>query len=139
MGGRLVDTAFLGRCPASIKSRQTSPTGDERQNKSKSGPSPADSLNESQLAARSGTSPPRRTSPTTPMRTASLDAVTSTPHAGVIAVRGHVGAAAGLATMHKARTRYREVRDEGGCGDGRSCGNGWNDAGEGPRAASGDK
>src|SRR3954453_10776919 len=75
MGGRLVDTAFLGRCPASIKSRQTSPTGDERQNKSKSGPSPADSLNESQLAARSGTSPPRRTSPTSPMRTASLDAL----------------------------------------------------------------
>src|SRR4051812_9310809 len=34
-------------------------------------PSPADSLNESQLAARSGTSPPRRTSPTSPMRTAS--------------------------------------------------------------------
>src|SRR3954452_19867780 len=34
-----------------IKSRQTSPTGDERQNKWKSGPCPADSLNESQLAA----------------------------------------------------------------------------------------
>src|SRR3954469_20097130 len=32
----------------------------------KSGPSPADSLNESQLAARTGTSPPRRTSPTSP-------------------------------------------------------------------------
>src|SRR3954468_5955397 len=38
-------------------------------------PSPADSLNESQLAARSGTSPPRRTSPTSPMRTASLVAI----------------------------------------------------------------
>src|SRR3954447_14417426 len=37
-------------------------------------PSPADSLKESQLAARSGTSPSRRTSPTSPMRTASLDA-----------------------------------------------------------------
>jgi len=37
-------------------------------------PSPADSLNESQLAARSGPSPPRRTSPTSPIRTASLDA-----------------------------------------------------------------
>src|SRR5829696_5219106 len=38
-GGRLVDTACSRRCHASIKSRQTSPTGDERQNKSKSGPS----------------------------------------------------------------------------------------------------
>src|SRR3954463_8564371 len=72
--GRLVDTACSRRYHASIKSRQTSPTGDERQNKRKSGPSPADSLNESQLAARSGTSPPRRTSPTSPMRTASFDA-----------------------------------------------------------------
>ena len=35
-------------------------------------PSPADSLNESQLAARSGPSPSRRTSPTSRMRTASL-------------------------------------------------------------------
>src|ERR671921_2207695 len=38
-------------------------------------PSPADSLKESQLAARSGPSPPRRTSPTGGMRTASLEAV----------------------------------------------------------------
>src|SRR5918992_1678923 len=38
-------------------------------------PSPADSLKESQLAARSGPSPPRRTSPTAGMRTASLQAV----------------------------------------------------------------
>src|SRR5215207_7464797 len=37
-GGRLVDTACSRRCHASIKSRQTSPTGDERQNKRKSGP-----------------------------------------------------------------------------------------------------
>src|SRR3954452_21541876 len=72
---RLVDTACSRRYHASIKSRQTSPTGDERQNKRKSGPSPADSLNESQLAARSGTSPPRRTSPTSPMKTASLVAI----------------------------------------------------------------
>src|SRR4051794_38046495 len=52
--GRLVDvadTACWRRRHASIKSRQTSPTGDERQNKSKSGPSPADRLKESQLAA----------------------------------------------------------------------------------------
>src|ERR687892_2678026 len=35
-------------------------------------PSPADSLKESQLAARSGPSPPRRTSPTRGIRTASL-------------------------------------------------------------------
>src|SRR5215208_3223320 len=32
-GGRLADTACWRRCHASIKSRQTSPTGDERQNK----------------------------------------------------------------------------------------------------------
>src|ERR687895_1611383 len=38
-------------------------------------PSPADSLKESQLAARSGPSPPRRTSPTRGMRTASLNAI----------------------------------------------------------------
>src|SRR5215203_3276044 len=38
-GGRLADTACWRRRHASIKSRQTSPTGDERQNKSKSGPS----------------------------------------------------------------------------------------------------
>src|SRR5215207_7776519 len=50
-GGRLADTACWRRCHASIKSRQTSPTGDERQNTRKSGPSPADSLKESQLAA----------------------------------------------------------------------------------------
>src|SRR4051794_14165398 len=62
--GRLVDTACSRRYHASIKSRQTSPTGDERQNKRKSSPSPADSLNESQLAARSGPSPRRRTTPT---------------------------------------------------------------------------
>src|ERR671916_425887 len=36
-GGRLVDTACWRRCHASIKSRQTSPTGDERHNKRKSG------------------------------------------------------------------------------------------------------
>src|SRR3954463_10281192 len=53
--GRLVDTACSRRYHASIKSRQTSSTGDERQNKRKSGPSPADSLNESQLAAPVGT------------------------------------------------------------------------------------
>src|SRR3954452_573700 len=84
--GRLVDTACSRRYHASIKSRQTSPTGDERQNKRKSGPSPADSLNESQLAARSGTSPPRRTSPTSPMRTASLIAIA--PFDGVLRRRG---------------------------------------------------
>src|SRR3954467_5815590 len=36
--GHLADTACWRRCHASIKSRQTSPTGDERQNKRKSGP-----------------------------------------------------------------------------------------------------
>src|SRR4051794_13115866 len=38
--GHPADTACWRRCHASIKSRQTSPTGDERQNKRKSGPSP---------------------------------------------------------------------------------------------------
>src|SRR3954465_11020451 len=38
-------------------------------------PSPADTLKESQLAARSGPSPPRRTSPTTRIQTASLNAI----------------------------------------------------------------
>src|SRR5215218_2681390 len=38
-------------------------------------PSPADSLKESQLAARSGPSPSRRTSPTSQIRTASLEAI----------------------------------------------------------------
>src|SRR5215216_1590977 len=37
-------------------------------------PSPADSLKESQLAARSGPSPARRTSPTDGIKTASLEA-----------------------------------------------------------------
>src|SRR3954470_22307352 len=37
--GHLADTACWRRCHASIKSRQTSPTGDERQNKRKSRPS----------------------------------------------------------------------------------------------------
>ena len=49
--GRLADTACLGRCHAPFKSRRTSPTGDERHNKRKSGPARADSLKESQLAA----------------------------------------------------------------------------------------
>src|SRR3954449_11364974 len=74
-----------------IKSRQTSPTGDERQNKTRSGPCPADSLNESQLAARSGPSPPRRTSPTSRITTASLDATAVLefgPHAIAGVVRG---------------------------------------------------
>src|ERR687897_1462346 len=45
-------------------------------------PSPADSLNESQLAARSGPSPPRRTSPTTRIETASLDGAALLPPVG---------------------------------------------------------
>ena len=75
--GRPADRACWGRCHAPIKSRRASPTGDERHNKRKSGP-PADSLKESQLAARPGPSPPRRTSPTTRIRTASLDAIAAT-------------------------------------------------------------
>jgi hypothetical protein len=71
--GRPADRACWGRCHAPIKSRRTSPTGDERHNKRRSGPR-ADSLKESQLAARSGPSPPRRTSPR-PIETASLEAM----------------------------------------------------------------
>src|SRR4029450_852374 len=41
------------------------------------------------------------------------------------------------ATSAEARTRYREVPDEGDCGDGRGCGNGWDDAGGAARAAGG--
>ena len=48
--GRSADRACWGRCHAPIRSRRTSPTGDERHNKRKSG-QPADSLKESQLAA----------------------------------------------------------------------------------------
>ena len=51
MSGPPADTACWGRCHAPIKSRRTSPTGDERHNKRKSGPTRADSLKESQLAA----------------------------------------------------------------------------------------
>src|SRR5215203_3606740 len=43
----------------------------------------ADSLKESQLAARSGPSPPRRTSPTTRITTASLEATLGGGGAGV--------------------------------------------------------
>ena len=73
--GRLADTACWRHCHASIKSRQTSPTGDERQNKRKSGPSPADSLKESQLAA--GRDPLHRVGRhrRAGIRTASLQAV----------------------------------------------------------------
>ena len=72
--GHPADTACLGRCHAPIKSRRASPTGDERHNKRKSG-HPADSLKESQLAARSGPSPRCRTSPTAQIETASLEAL----------------------------------------------------------------
>src|SRR5215213_1130830 len=51
-------------------------------------PSPADSLKESQLAARSGPSPPRRTPPTEGMRTASLIA-TATPRELPPTARAH--------------------------------------------------
>src|SRR4051812_39981786 len=68
---------LLEAVPRIYQVTPTSPTGDERQNKRKSGPAPADSLKESQLAARSGPSPPRRTSPTTRIQTASLNATAS--------------------------------------------------------------
>ena len=75
--GRLADTACWRHCHASIKSRQRSPTGDERHNTSKSGPSrPTASMRVS--------SPPGRDHRLRvgrhrhqAMRTASLDAVAS--------------------------------------------------------------
>ena len=72
-GGHPADTACWGRCHAPIKSRRTSPTGDERHNKRKSG-HPGRQPQRSQLAARSGPSPRRRTSPTRRIQTASLKA-----------------------------------------------------------------
>src|ERR1700751_5106836 len=42
---------------------------------------------------------------------------------------------AGSAVGERARTRNREVPDEGDCGDGRGCGNGRDDAGGAARAA----
>jgi hypothetical protein len=77
MSGRPADTACWGRCHAPIKSRQTSPTGDERHSESWSGPT-ADSLKQSQLAAGQGAFTSRRTSPTKRIETASLIAVVST-------------------------------------------------------------
>src|SRR5215212_1120425 len=49
--GQLADTACWRRCHASIKSRQTSPSATSDTTERKSGPSPADSLKVSQLAA----------------------------------------------------------------------------------------
>jgi hypothetical protein len=61
--GHLADTACSRRCHASIKSRQTSPTGDERQNKG-SQAQPGRQPQRQSARRRSGPSPPRRTSPT---------------------------------------------------------------------------
>jgi hypothetical protein len=61
--GRPADTACLGRCHAPIRSRRTSRPATSDTTKG-SQATPADSLKESQLAARSGPSPRRRTSPT---------------------------------------------------------------------------
>ena len=72
--GRLADTACWRRCHASIKSRQTSPTGDERQNKSRSDRRSGRQPQRESARRRSGPSPPRRTSPTTRITTASLKA-----------------------------------------------------------------
>src|SRR4051795_9375554 len=63
LGGPPADTACLGRCHAPIKSRRTSPTGDERHSERQSG-HPADSVKASQLAAgRSLPSSPDVTAP----------------------------------------------------------------------------
>jgi len=64
---------LLGALPRSYQVTPDIPTGDERHSKRKSDRT-VDSLKESQLAARSGPSPQRRTSPTTRIQTASLKA-----------------------------------------------------------------
>jgi hypothetical protein len=77
-GGRLVDTACWRRCHASIKSRQTSPTGDERQTNG-SQATPGRQPQRESARRRPGPSPPRRTSPTTRIKTASLKAAEPAP------------------------------------------------------------
>src|SRR4051795_932028 len=72
--GRLADTACWRRCHASIKSRQASPIGDERQNKSRSDRRSGRQPQRESARRRSGPSPARRTSPTTRITTASLNA-----------------------------------------------------------------
>src|SRR4051812_40848117 len=68
----LADTACWRRCHASIKSRQTSPIGDERHNKSRSDRRSGRQPQRESARRRSGPSPARRTSPTTRITTASL-------------------------------------------------------------------
>jgi hypothetical protein len=63
-----------GRGHAPIKSRRTSPTGDERQCERNSGQPGRQPATESQPAAGPRPSPARRTSPTSRIRTASLPA-----------------------------------------------------------------
>src|SRR3954447_20645597 len=73
LGGPPADTACLGRCHAPIKSRRTSPTGDERHSERQSG-HPADSVKASQLAA--GRSLPSSPDVTAPIQTASVEELT---------------------------------------------------------------
>src|SRR4051795_5605586 len=75
--GRLADTACWRRCHASIKSRQASPIGDERQNKSRSDRRSGRQPQRESARRRSGTSLQRRTSPTPRITTASLIATVS--------------------------------------------------------------
>src|ERR1700756_3028212 len=51
---------------------------------------------------------------------------------------GHLDKFGGAATL-QARTRHREVTDEGDCGDGSGCGNGRGEADGAARSAGGDK
>ena len=74
LGGSPADTACCGRCHAPIKSRRTSRTGDERHSEVAQAPNGPTACKESQLAAGPGPSSPRRTSPTAPITTASLQA-----------------------------------------------------------------
>ena len=64
-----------GGADASIKSRQTSPAGDERQNKSRSDRRSGRQPQRESARRRSRPSPRRRTSPTTQITTASLEAI----------------------------------------------------------------
>src|SRR4051812_7730466 len=103
--GRPADTACWGRCHAPIKSRQTSPTGDERHSERWSGPT-ADSLNESQLAAGRGAFTSRRTSPTSQIQTASLKgSVSATNASGGFGWQCRFGAREGHARTARAERR----------------------------------
>ncbi len=92
---------LLRAMPRSIKSRRTSPTGDERHSERWSGPNGADSLKESQLAAGPRPSPRHRTSPTPQITTASVKAGAPSRSPSVGGCRGDTGAPVGSPTRRQ--------------------------------------